>query len=354
MRVVSLLPSATETLGAILSSGTQGRGGGGGNVSGPIAHVELIGRSHECDHPDWAHDLPVLTRPATDFVSEGAAGVDRAVSEALASGRSLYSLDEELLARLRPDLILTQNLCEVCSIDLATVRRVAGRITPAPGIVSLNPGSFEAVLDDVLTVGAATGLGPEAERVVAALRERLGRAADFVNPYADGPSVAFLEWTDPLFVGGHWTPQLIEMAGGRHPLNPTGERAALVEAGRSRFAGADGAEPTDPAPVGGFRGAGKSRRVTREELIESAPEALIVCPCGLSLAQAREEASRLLEQRWVRELPAVRAGRVAVVDGNQMFNRPGPRLVDAFEWLVGWLQDRPDVIPAGFPWERVG
>jgi ABC-type Fe3+-hydroxamate transport system substrate-binding protein len=164
----------------------------------------------------------------------------------------------------------------------------------------------------------------------------LYRASDCVNPYQDGPSVALLEWTDPLFAAGHWTPQLIERAGGRHPLNPTAEPPA----------GGMGAGSQASA-----RRAGPSIAVTAEQLIASQPEALIICPCGVPLAGARGMAAGLARQPWWRDLPAVRRGRVAVVDGNQMFSRPGPRLVDAFEWLVGWLHDRPALVPARFPWE---
>jgi ABC-type Fe3+-hydroxamate transport system substrate-binding protein len=152
-----------------------------------------------------------------------------------------------------------------------------------------------------------------------ALRDRYWRAVDFVNPYVPGPEVAFLEWLDPIFVGGHWTPQLIEAAGAAHSLN------------RPRM---------------------KSRQIAPEELLAAAPERIILCPCGFDVAATRRELPSLLVQRWWPLLPAVMSGiatRVVVVDGNQMFNRPGPRLVDAFEWLVGWINDRPEVIPPDFP-----
>ncbi len=335
MRVVSLLPSATETLCLIL--GSEGRRAG----------VELVGRSHECDHPAGVTDRPALTRQTTDYTALGSEGVDRAVSEALGAGRSLYTLDEGALADLRPDLIITQDLCEVCSVDLASVRRAAARLDPRPEVLSLNPGSVEDVLEDVLRVGRAVGLAREAEERVAALRERLDAAGAHANPFGDGPSVLFLEWTAPPFVGGHWTPQLIERAGARHPLNPTGAAAVASSAGfGGAGAGAD-AEGLEAATAG----APKSRRVTSDEIVASEPDAVVVCPCGLTLAQARAETAALAREAWFRALPAFGAGRVAVVDGSQMFNRPGPRLVDAFEWLCAWLDDRPGDAPAGFPWE---
>ena len=156
-----------------------------------------------------------------------------------------------------------------------------------------------------------------------ALRDRYWRAIDFVNPYVSGPEVLFLEWTDPPFVGGHWTPQLIEAAGGQHSLNPA---------------------------------KAKSRQATAEEIVAAMPERVVICPCGLGLDRIRAELSNLTSQRWWPLLPAVMAKRtdaVVLVDGNQMFNRPGPRLVDAFEWLVGWINDRPELIPMDFPVESL-
>jgi len=332
-RVVSLLPSATEVLCAV-----GGRG-------------LLVGRSHECDWPVGIEGVPVLTGVrgpggGGDSGHAGGAGlgddsatIDARVRAAVAAGEALYTLDEALLASLRPDVILTQDLCAVCSIDLAAVRRVAARLSPRPEVVSLDPHTVEDVLDDHLTVGRAVGLEREATAAAVGLRERLFAAGEYVNPFDDGQSVAFLEWTDPLFVGGHWTVQMIERAGGRHPLNPTVARETAGAA-----AGPQHAE----------RVAGKSVRVSVEALVESAPEWIVVCPCGMGMEATRRAAAGLRGQAWWGALPAVRAGRVALVDGNQMFNRPGPRLVEGFEFLVGWLNGRPAVIPEGFPWERMG
>ncbi|MGD9690914.1 MAG: ABC transporter substrate-binding protein [Phycisphaerales bacterium] len=322
-RVVSLVPSATEIVCAI-----------------PGGRDLLVGRSHECDFPVDVAALPSLTVSRTAFTS--AVDVDDQVRAHLARGEPLYSIDEDALVALRPDLIITQDLCSVCSIDLPRVRALVANRLPGARIVSLNPQTLEGVLDDVLLVGEAVNRLAEARRAVIGLRERLHAAAEFVNPFADGPVVLFLEWCDPLYVGGHWTPQLIERAGGRHPLNPT--------------------EPISPAvgaaegPIGQTqRRAGPSVRVPPEVIAALGPERVIICPCGLALPQARDQARRLLAEPWFASLPAcaagaARAGSVAVVDGSAMFNRPGPRLVDAFCWLVGWLNDRPDIIPAGFPW----
>ncbi len=316
MRVISLLPSATETLCLV----------GGSEL--------LVGRSHECDFPASILNRPVLTGQITRFTSS--AEVDRQVASANTEGRSLYTLDSGLLAELRPDVILTQDLCDVCSIDLETVRSIAGAMDPAPRIVSLNPTTIEGVLDDILEVGEAVGLEKEAEREVVQLRERMARAADHVPGFAEGPPGVFMEWIDPIFVGGHWTPQLVERAGGSHPLNPT---HPTEEGGAGMMA--QGAE----------RVAGKSVRVEIEDLVQSQPEWIVVCPCGLDLETTAKELESVRDQVWWRNLPAVKNGRVALVDGSQMFNRPGPRLIDAFEWLVGWMQGVESLMSHDFPWQ---
>ncbi len=324
MRIVSLLPSATEIVCLL----------GGRDW--------LVGISHECDFPSGL-DLPILTSQRTPQNPDSgidAAAIDRQVSPQLASGNSLYDLNARALEQLRPDLILTQDLCSVCSIDLETVRAVVRDLKDSTGhepvILSLNPQTIEGMLDDVLRVGEAIDAGARAQQAMVRLRERLWRAQEFVNPYLDGPVVGFLEWTDPIYVAGHWNVQMIERAGGRHPLNPT----------RDPDIGGVGA-----GMQAGDRLAGPSIRVPTEEFVRTQPEFVIIAPCGLTLDQSRAEARRLGAQSWFSELAAVRHNRVAIVDGNQMFNRPGPRLVDAFEFLVGFLNDRPAVIPEGFPWE---
>lgn len=320
MRVVSLLPSATESLVAI----------GGESF--------LVGRSHECDFPVSIIDRPALTaqkRQAPDASSP--AEIDRQVRESLAAGQSLYDLDIKKLAELSLDVILTQDLCEVCSVDLAAVRRAAAQLPRVPEIVSLNPQTVEDVLEDLIRIGQAVGLEASAAEAAGRLRERMYQAIEHVNPFTDGPSVAFLEWTDPIFIGGHWTPQLIERAGGIHPLNPTTPVEGSGAAVGMQLA---------------YRKAGKSIRVPSEIVAASRPDAVVICPCGVGLAETRRMAEALSREPWWKSLPAVRNGRVVLVDGNQYFNRPGPRLVEALEFLVGWLNGVPGVIPEGFAWER--
>ena len=276
MRVVSLLPSATELLIEV----------GGSDL--------LVGRSHACDLPRDLTHVPMLTRG------------------------NLCELDESLLAELAPDVILTQDLGLV---DAKTVARVAASLRNPPRIVSLDPKSIFDVFDDLLRVGEAVGRAADAERSMVALRARYWSAIDFVNPFVPGPEVLFLEATDPVCVAGHWTPSLIEAAGARHSLNAAG------------------------AP---------SRRVDIEDILAAAPDRVVICPSGLDLARVREECSALERTRWWPLLPAVMDAKprsIALIDGKHMFNRPGPRLVDAFEWLVAWINGLDELAPQGFPVE---
>lgn len=315
MRIVSLIPSATEIVALV------------------GAADDLVGRSHECDWPPNLSDRPILTAPTFEFSSS--AEVDANVSRSISAGESLYRLDSARLHELRPDLIITQSLCSVCSIDEGSVHATIADLPKKPEVLALNPASFEDVLDDIIRVGHACGRPDTAFRAVTQLRERFFRASDHMNAFADPVPTAFLEWTDPLFVAGHWTPQLIERAGGEHRLNPT---HAMAHSG----AGAGGQMA--------HRVAGPGRVISIEDLVTSRPRALIVSPCGLDLDRTARELAPLQAQTWWQQLPAVKNGKVAIVDGNQMFSRPGPRLVDAYEWLVGWLNDVPDLVPRDFPW----
>ncbi len=323
MRVVSLIPSATELVAAL---GAADR---------------LVGRSHECDWPSRGAGAvthaPMLTKPR--IMSRDPAAIDREVSAALSQGESLYELDEAALARLAPDLIITQDLCEVCSIDRRTVERVAAAMASKPRVLSLNPQGFEDVVEDLARVGEALGLSERAMHVGVGWRGRMYAAQEHVNALEEPSPVLFLEWTHPAFCAGHWTVQLIERAGGSHPWNPTRAPSGMGEATGMQQ---------------GARRAGKSRRLEVAEIVDAKPQAVVIAPCGFDLARSVASARALwtdeATREWWRELPAVRNGRVAVVDGNQMFNRPGPRLVDAFEFLVGWLQGRERIIPDGFPW----
>lgn len=321
-RVVSLIPSATELVAAL---GAADR---------------LVGRSHECDFPHGLGHVPTLTRAR--ITSEDAAAIDREVSTALAAGESLYELDEAALARLKPDLIITQDVCEVCSIDRRTVERIAGAMASRPRVLTLNPQGFEDVVDDLVRVGEALGLAERAMHLGVAWRGRMFAAQEHVNAFEEPFAVLFLEWTDPPFCAGHWTVQLIERAGGAHPWNPTRAPSGMGEASGLQQ---------------GARRAGKSTRLDPAAIVAAQPKAVVISPCGFDLERSVASAQALwtnpASREWWLALPAVKEGRIAVVDGNQMFNRPGPRLVDGFAFLVGWLQGRADLIPPGFPWRSL-
>lgn len=372
MRVISLLPSATEILAFI------------------GADDLLVGRSHECDTPTHIRrpecatnnrnspqpigTIPALTRQKIPNLGPQttAADIDAQVRQFLrpnptqptptsspatsttssssSTQPSLYELDLQTIADLRPDLIITQDLCDVCSIDLKTVQQFASTLSPKPQIVSLNPTTIEAVFDDILTVGRAVQREHQATAALLTLRDRFFRLSELVTPFTDGPSVAFLEWTDPLFTAGHWTPQLIERAGAQHPLNPT----------RPINPQTDGAAA---GHHGAFRAAQHSFTISPQQLIDSRPDRLIVCPCGLDLNNTHQLTQQLAKQSWWNQLPAVRNNTqdnptIALVDGNKMFNRPGPALVDAYAWLVSWINNiklpqdlaQPTTSPDPFPW----
>ncbi len=321
MRIVSLIPSGTEIV-ALLGASDQ-----------------LVGRSHECDFPADVESVEVLTDQRTHFDPDSgvdARAIDDQVRDSLESGESLYSIDTQRLIDLAPDVIITQDLCSVCSIDLKAVERAIESIPNAPRLVTLNPMTVEDIFDDIHRVGAAIGCQDRAMHEVVRLNQRLDRAAEHINPYDDGPVCGFMEWTDPIYVAGHWTVQLIERAGARHPLN---------EAVRKPDAGAA------VGPQQAERIAGHSIAVPAELFCATNPSSLVIAPCGLTLDQAHAQADELYEKhQWFRDLPAVRDHRVALVDGNQMFNRSGPRVVDAYEFMVGWLNDRAHLIPSDFPW----
>ncbi|MEN0021323.1 MAG: ABC transporter substrate-binding protein, partial [Planctomycetota bacterium] len=284
--------------------------------------------------------LPVLTaqRIGPEHGQQTPGEIDKAVREAVAQGEALYTVDEAKLTELKPDVVLTQDLCDVCSIDLRTVQRIVAGMPNRPEIVNLNPETIEDVLDDLLKVGRAVGREDRARAELAELRSRMLRAEEYVNAYEDGPVVGFMEWTDPIFVAGHWNAQLIERAGGRHPLNAT---EAHNDAG------------TATGLQAGERRAGKSIAVAAEDFARVQPEVLVIAPCGLGLDDVAKATQDIAGEAWFKSLPAVQSGRAWLVDGNQMFNRPGPRLLDAFEWLVSIISGRPEVSPNGFPAVRL-
>jgi iron complex transport system substrate-binding protein len=285
MRIVSLVPNGTEILFAL---------GAGGDV---------VGVSHECDFPDEARRRPVLTGSALR-PGMSAAEVDAAVSAQVASGASLYTLDEAKIADLAPDLVVTQNLCPVCAVSTAQVDGALRPLPRCPDLLSLDPRSLADVFADVRRVGEATGRAAAAEALLAGLERRLARLAAAIAG-RPRPRVAALEWLDPPFAGGHWVPEMIALAGGEDALNRPG--------------------------------AG-SRRLSWEEVEAADPDVVVAMPCGYDAAGARAQIDLVADRPEWRRLRAVCDGRVAAVDANGCFSRPGPRLVDGIERLFEIFQ----------------
>jgi iron complex transport system substrate-binding protein len=286
-RIVSLLPSATEILCAL----------GLGD--------DVVGVSHECDYPPQIVGRPVLTEPKLD-PRRPSAEIDRDVRALVADGLSVYRIRTDVLESLKPDLIVTQDQCEVCAVSLPEVEAAArASLGGEVEIVSLRPSRLADVFADIRRVAAAAQREAAAEDVVAGLEERIA-ALRARHPHLHSrPRVACIEWIEPLMVAGHWLPELVEIAGGSYDLVPAG---AL-------------------SPTIGW-----------QKLVEAQPDVLVVMPCGFKLEQTRREIPSLLARPEWSQLPAVRHQRVYAVDGNAYFNRPGPRLVDSAELLAGLVQ----------------
>lgn len=285
MRIASLVPSATEMLFAL-------------GLGDRVAAV-----THECDYPPGAEQLPHLTR---SVIPEGlpAAEIDAAVRERTGRGESLYELDETALEELDVDLIVTQAVCEVCAVSFDDVRAVAERLPTQPEVISLDPSTLGEVLADVPRLAAAAGADEAGERLADEAAERIGAVERAVEG-APRPRVAALEWLDPLYIGGHWVPQMIQLAGGEDMLGAPGE---------------------------------KSRTAEWTELEAVAPEVIVSMPCGYYAEQAAAETMRQ------RERLAALGARVFAVDAAAYFSRPGPRLVEGVE-LLGHLL-HPELVPA--------
>lgn len=282
MRILSLLPSATEIVFAL---GLQD---------------ELVGVTHECDWPPAAADKQVVTSSA---LPAGATPgeVDRLVSESLAGGSPIYRLDDDAVKELRPDLILSQDLCAVCAVPSGHVEQALSALGCTARVLSLDPSSLGDVLACVLTVGGATGVTERAEAVVEDLHRRL----DDVERAVSGrtrPRTFALEWSDPPFNGGHWVPEMIRRAGGEPLLCSDGTPSVRIE---------------------------------WEQIAASEPDVVVFMPCGYDLEAARREAGDVLKRP---ELAGARA--VFAVDASSYFSRPGPRLVDGVELLASALHPR--------------
>jgi iron complex transport system substrate-binding protein len=280
-RIVSLIPSATEILCAL---GVE---------------EQVVGRSHECDYPLSIQRLPVCTAPK--FGTEGTSlQIDERVKTILQEALSLYRIDADLLKKLQPSHIVTQTQCEVCAVDLKEVERALCEFTGSkPILIPLSPNALSDVWADIQRVADALALPERGRRLVEALQNRMARIETKTLP--SRPRVVSIEWMDPLMAGGNWMPELVERAGG---INLFGE-------------------------------AGKhSPWMTWRELQEADPDLLLILPCGFDIQRTRKDLASLTGQGGWPDLKAVRDEKVYLLDGNQYFNRPGPRLVESLEILA--------------------
>ena len=286
MRVVSLLPSATEILFALGFD------------------REIVGVSHECDFPPRARTKTIVIHSRIDK-DAGPLQIDRQVREYVERGESLYAVDTEALQALAPDLIVTQDLCHVCAASPDDLASALAKFDARPEVLCLNPQDLGDVWRDILWVGEETGRGWQAEKLLKDIGERLGALQLQIEEAASAkeyrPRVAFLEWLQPIYVGGHWVPEMIEFAGGRDVFG------------------------TVRTP---------SFRVTMDEVIAAAPDVVLLAPCGYTAEQAGEEVRGMkLPDGW-HDIPAVRNGQVYALEANSYFSRPGPRLMTGLEILA--------------------
>jgi iron complex transport system substrate-binding protein len=293
MRIVSLLPSATEMLFAL------------------GLDREIVGVSHECDFPPSARTKPVVIHSRLPHEAPPAE-IDSLVREYVSRGESLYAVDAEALESLQPDLIITQDLCHVCAASPDDLASSLARFERRPEVLCLNPQDLGDVWRDILWVGEETCRGPQAEALLEKIGARLANLEKQLDPGADRPRVAFLEWMQPLYVGGHWVPEMIQVAGGKDVL------------GRVRT---------------------PSSRVHLQDVVEAEPEILLIAPCGYTAQQARDEYCLVdLPDQW-NAIPAVRNGRVYALEASSYFSRPGPRLITGIEILAKIFQPAAVVSP---------
>ena len=283
MRICTFLPSATEIV-YMLGLGDS-----------------LYGVSHECDFPSDALGKPKVVRSRLDSDTLSSSEIDKLVTEMMMRGENIYEVDEDTLTEARPDLVITQQLCEVCAVSFEDVQKAVQRIDSTPDLLSLDPHGIDDVLSDILRVGAHTGRDSSAHHAVFNLRARIDGVCRAVANAKTTPTVACIEWLDPVIVAGHWIPEMVETAGGKD---------ALVS-------------PGSPSP-----------RLDMKTLTDTDPDILILMPCGMNVAQARAEFDALTNLDEWQGMSAFRNSRVYIVDSGALFSRSGPRLVDGLEIMA--------------------
>ena len=295
MRIVSLLPSATEIV-CELGLGEQ-----------------LVGVTHECDFPAFVRGLPKVTQTLIPH-DASSREIDELVRERLKTARALYSLDLPILGRLRPDLIVTQALCDVCAVAESEVTAAACRLPGRPTVVNMEPMSLAEVFESLQLVGDAAGVSRQARDVVARLQARVAAVVERDQTIADRPRVVMLEWIDPPFCAGHWSPELVRLAGGSEVIGREGQ---------------------------------PSRTTAWEEIVRVDPQVLVIACCGFDVERTRRDLPILVAYPGFAGLSCVRSGQVYLIDGSAYFNRPGPRLVDSLELLAHALHPQVHPLPNG-------
>jgi iron complex transport system substrate-binding protein len=282
MRICSLVPGATEVVAAL-----------------GLAE-SLVGISHECDYPETIRRVPVMVRSAVNAEHTDSAAIDRQVKALMSSGRPLYEVDELALAEARPDIILTQDVCHVCAVTPHELERAMRSLPARPRLVTLTPRSLTDVINDVERLGAALGVASRGRDLADSLRSRVAAVRDRAKQRSR-PSVVCLEWLNPLYVGGHWVPEMVDAGGGLDVLGHAGE---------------------------------PSRQVSIDQVRASAPDILIIMPCGFSLARTVSELTVLCRKDSACSRLFASASKTYVVDAGSYFSRPGPRLVDGIELMA--------------------
>jgi iron complex transport system substrate-binding protein len=285
MRVVSLLPSATEIVYAL------GQGG------------SLVGVSHECDFPEDAKTKPKMIEPIFDTSKIGSEEIDKLVAEYMKAGKSIYRIKFEEFKKAQPDLIITQELCDVCAVGAADVLEAVNRLGKQVNVLSLNPHTLKDVQHDIRNVAEALSLEGKAEQLIDELDARANRIMGLTK-YARRVRVLCVEWLRPIMNAGHWIPELLEYAGGFDELATQGEPSTYLEWSR---------------------------------VLDYDPEVVVLMPCGFTTARTVEEAKNFLEMPHAKELSAIRNGRIYATDGHNYFSRSGPRLIDAIDILARML-----------------
>jgi iron complex transport system substrate-binding protein len=297
-RIISLLPAATEIAAAL----------------GLMDHV--VGVSHECDFPMEANERPRVTHCPVHNAILTSREVDDWVRRALRDNGTIYTIDEPLLRKLRPDVILTQKLCDVCAVGYGTVAKLAETLPGPPQVVNLEPSSLSDIFDDIRRVAKACDVPERAEKLIARLSKRVDNVRERVARTANRPRCFLMEWVDPPFCSGHWEPELVEVAGGYDVLGRKHQPSVQIE---------------------------------WQEVLDARPEVIVLALCGYDISRARGDYEILQRFPEFDSLPAVRAGEIYLTDASAYFARPGPRTVDSLEILAGILHPKefPEFVSSG-------